>query len=115
MTSRTNIISTRCNIAGFVYILFAVCIFHTEAETIADVDNLLKSVFDDKVYNKKIRGKNDLSEKTEVSVRFNLHKILKFDELHGTIQFRGNIHVQWIDERLVWKPKQYNGIKYVGI
>jgi hypothetical protein len=85
-----------------------------DGEQIADLNKLLGDVFSSTVYNKQIRGQNDLTQTTNVTVTFSLHKILKFDELLESIQFHGKLLTEWVDERLVWSLRKYNGLKTVS-
>ncbi|OWF55557.1 Neuronal acetylcholine receptor subunit alpha-3 [Mizuhopecten yessoensis] len=49
-----------------------------------------------------------------LSVSFALKTIKTFDELNSKFSIVGNFRFGWYDERLIWNPKQYNGITFMS-
>ena len=60
-----------------------------------------------------IRGINDQTNTVTVEVQFLITSILDFHEVEETLEVMGVLHIIWVDERLVWEPDDYNGVKIV--
>ena len=93
--------------------ILALILLPSKCENISDVQRVLDDYFSPTVYNKMIRGINDQTNTVTVEVQFLITSILDFHEVEETLEVMGVLHIIWVDERLVWEPDDYNGVKIV--
>jgi len=90
-----------------VLFLYMVLIFHSaESKSYENVNLLHTDLLTN--YNKDVRPELDLSSRTIVKVGLHLVTLAKLDELKGQISIVGFLNLEWIDNKLNWKPDTFN-------
>lgn len=79
--------------------------------TLYNVTALRKYLFETKQYDKISRPMMDQSAPTEVRITFNLYTIYDVEEVTQTLKVSGSLHMEWLDEALVWRPEDFAGIQ----
>lgn len=81
-----------------------------DSATVAHVDQVMKYLFTNQSYNKKIRPVNDQSTALDIWVDFFLNSIIDFNEQEGSITTAGYLQLSWNDVSLVWNSTLYNDV-----
>ena len=97
----------------YITLILALVLLPSKGENISDVQRVLDDFFSPTVYNKMIRGINDQTKPVTVDVKFYILSVADFNEVEETLEVIGVLHISWVDERLVWDPDDYNGVKVV--
>ena len=94
--------------------LFYLCARSVDTYTLYNVTALRRHLFETQKYDKLSRPMMDQSQPTQVSIKFNIYTIYDVEEVTQTLKVAGSLHMEWLDEALVWDPVDFGGIN-VGV
>ena len=83
------------------------------AKSRQDSLNVVSYLLDSGSYDKRVPPYDTVNHTVVVGVIYNLHTIIKIDEVQETMTTAGYLRVMWKDEGLSWNPQLYNGIRHI--
>ena len=90
-------------------ILYFVLILPCVSNKLHDVQKLQDDIFINGNYNKRIRGVLDQTLMVRVATNFSLISVSNILETEDAFEAMGVLSIRWFDERLLWRPEDYNG------
>ncbi|XP_013787404.1 neuronal acetylcholine receptor subunit beta-3-like, partial [Limulus polyphemus] len=94
---------------GLFFFFWSVSVFAVVWSDYTDEQRLRENILKD--YKKHIRPVHNESESIQVYVSFIPRHILQMDERTQVLTVEGSLVMEWTDQFLTWKPKNYGSIK----
>ena len=85
----------------------------SQAELLNDTESLYKYLFES--YRKELRPVLNQTDVVNVRITLSILTINDFDEVSGTITLTVMFNSLWQEERFVWDPKEYGGLKSLTV
>ena len=93
-----------------LFLLTNFLFWYCEAATLQNVTNLRRLLFETNEYDKLSRPMHNQSVPTRVRIGLSLSAIYNLDEVSQMLKTAGYLHVEWLDEALMWNPEDFGGL-----